>query len=245
MLQGQACAQSPHIDDGTTIGRDPMDPMKLLRSLEEFLFEAIALLFFYPMTLLRILFRPLTTMRYAENEELQDKEGRYNSAVSPPLLLVLTLVLSNFIGVAAQMPQPESAGPFAKMIFDSPQYLVLFRGLLFSLLPLIGAITMLRKQNIEVSRDALRPPFFAQCYLIVPFTLSMTLASIGVARGGTPLLLGAATVVASCAWLVIIQAMWFRVKLSQSISRCLLTALGVFLRSALCLVLVALFVSWL
>ncbi|RZA33385.1 MAG: hypothetical protein EOP92_21150 [Lysobacteraceae bacterium] len=223
-----------------------MDPMKLLRSLEEFLFEAIALLFFYPVTFFRILFKPLATMRYAESEERMDQEGRYNAAVSPPLLLVLTLVLANFIGVAAHAPQPQSAGPFAKMIFDSPQYLVLFRGLLFSLLPLVGAVTLLGKQNVAVSRNALRPYFFAQCYLTVPFTLFMTLGGIGIARGeGTPLLMGTVICIACCLWLITVQALWFKAKLSRSLLASVLTALGVFFRAALYLVLVAVLVNWL
>ena len=223
-----------------------MDPMKLLRSLEEFLFEALALLFFYPVTFLRILFKPLATMRYAESEEMKDTEERYDAAVSPPLLLVLTLVLATFVGFAAHAPQPQSAGPFAKLIFDSPQYLVLFRALLFSLLPLVAAVTLLRKQKVQVSRAALRPVLFAQCYLAVPFTLFITVGGICIERGDSgALTMGLVTCAATALWMTAIQAMWFRTKLGLSMLAGILISIGVLLRAALYLIVVAVLVNWL
>lgn len=138
-----------------------MDFMKLLRSLEEFVFEAIALLFFYPRTLLRIAFKPLQAMRYAEQEEAAEKDNPYDDAVSPPLLLLITLLITNGVGLALHVPQAADAAPVAKAFLDAPQNLLMFRSLLFSLIPLTAAVLLLRKQRQPASRTTLRQPFFA------------------------------------------------------------------------------------
>ena len=46
-----------------------MDLLKILRSFEEFLFEAVSWLVFYPLTLWRILRGPLAAMDYSDREQ--------------------------------------------------------------------------------------------------------------------------------------------------------------------------------
>jgi hypothetical protein len=211
-----------------------MDPLKLLRALEEFLFEAIALLFFYPSTLLRIALRPLRTMDYAEAEEARELEDRYDDAVSPPLLLLLTILLANVIALAAHMPQPAAAGPLAKLIFDSPQNLLLFRSLIFSLLPLVAAITVLRRKHAAISRDALRPPFFAQCYLTVPFALALSIGGIGLQHPGRATSVAGGLLCAmGVAWMLWAQTRWFGQKLGYGPLRGFGTAVWILFQAVL------------
>ncbi|MFY2762744.1 hypothetical protein [Arenimonas sp. MALMAid1274] len=218
-----------------------IDPLKLLRALEDFLFEAIALLFFYPVTLYRIARRPLESMQYAESEEIADRETRYDDAVSPPLLLLLTILLTTFVAQSVHAGQPVGDAPLASFIFDSPQNLLLFRCLLFSLLPLVAAVTLLRKQHQPISRDSLRPVFYAQCYLAVPLALAVTLGSTGMAQpdprvtfaGGLGFALG-------FVWMIWAQTRWFSQKLAWGWLRSLGAALGVVLSAALFLILFSL-----
>lgn len=45
-----------------------LDFMKLLKSLEELLYELVSWLLFYPLTMWRSVVRPLSMMRYADTE---------------------------------------------------------------------------------------------------------------------------------------------------------------------------------
>lgn len=191
-----------------------MDLMKLLRSLEEFVFEAIALLFFYPRTLLRIVFRPLQSMEYAEQEEAADKPLAYDDAVSPPLLLLITLLLTHAVAMALHVDQAPDAAPLAKELLNSPQNLLVFRSLLFSLIPLTAAVLLLRQRRQAASRSTLRPPFFAQCYLTSPFALVVSLGLMAAQMPGRGLgMAGAIACAVAFAWMVGVQAAWFKAKL--------------------------------
>ena len=221
-----------------------IDPLKLLRALEDFLFEAMALLFFYPVTLFRIAIRPRVMMLFAESEEIANREIRYNDAVSPPLMLLLTLLLVHYVSLAAHAEQPVGDSALSTFIFDSPEYQLLFRCLLFSLLPLVAAVTLLRKQGQPISRDTLRPAFYAQCYLTVPLAMALSIGLIFVDNTEHE---SVPTAVAICgiglAWMLWAQTAWYQHKLQRGVARSLLIALGVTARAALYFLSVAIGVS--
>lgn len=221
-----------------------MDLMKLLRSLEEFVFETIALLFFYPKTLLRITRKPLQTMQYAEQEEATGKGNPYDDAVSPPLLLLLTLLITNGVGLALHVPQPPDATPLARALLDSPQNLLMFRSLLFSIIPLSAAVLLLRGLRQNISRSSLRQPFFAQCYLASPFALVVSLAMIvgqTSARGaGTA---GTIACLVAFAWMVVVQSVWLRRRLDIRWFKALALSLGLVVWACVCLISVVLLVA--
>jgi hypothetical protein len=221
-----------------------MDLVKLLRSLEEFVFEAIALLFFYPRTLLRIVFQPLQAMAYAEQEEAADKPLAYDDAVSPPLLLLITLFLANAVGLALHVPQAQGAAPLAKAILDSPQNLLIFRSLLFSLIPLTAAVLLLRKRRQAASRSALRQPFFALCYLTSPFALVVSLGLIATQMPGPAhAMAGAIACALAFVWMVGVQAAWFRARLGIGRLAALAMALGVLVWACTCVLVVVALVA--
>ena len=140
-----------------------MDFLKILRSFEDFLFEAATWLVFYPLTMWRLITRPLATMRYSDDEQADREEGRYDDTISPPLLLLFTLVLVNLVGTALHVPAPEGSSQMTKAIASSPQNLAVFRSLVFSLLPLAAAVALLIAQRTQQSRETRRPPVYAQC----------------------------------------------------------------------------------
>ena len=190
-----------------------MDFMKLLRSFEEFLFEATSWLVFYPLTLWRVLVHPLRTMAYSDAEQGDDEAGRYDDALTPPLFLLITVVLMNGIALAAHLPPPPGGGTLQHAIFNSPQNAALFRALVFSLIPLVAAITLLRRQGVRLSRETLRPPFYAQCYLAGPCAVIVIGGGIIFQRHDIPNVLGLVLMLAGIAWFLTAQTRWFASRL--------------------------------
>jgi hypothetical protein len=196
-----------------------MDFMKLLRSFEEFLFEAASWLVFYPLTLWRVLIHPLRTMAYSDAEQGDDEEGRYDDALTPPLFLLVTVVAMNLIALAAHMPQPSQAHALQHAIFASPQNAALFRALIFSLIPLVAAVTLLRRQGVRLSRESLRPPFYAQCYLAGPCAVIVIGGGIIFQRHDIPNILGLGLILVGMAWFLTAQTIWFAGRLSIGVLR--------------------------
>jgi hypothetical protein len=195
------------------VARAAVDFMKLLRSFEEFLFEATSWLVFYPLTLWRVLVRPLETLAYSDTEQGDDETGRYDDALTPPLFLLVTVVLMNLIALAAHLPQPHGAGTVQHAIFSSPQNAALFRALIFSLIPLVAAVTLLRRQGVRLSRETLRPPFYAQCYLAGPCAVIVIGGGIIFMRHDIPNVFGAVLMLAGVAWFLTAQTRWFASRL--------------------------------
>jgi hypothetical protein len=191
-----------------------MDFMKLLRSFEDFLFEATSWLVFYPLTLWRVLTRPLETMAYSDAEQGDAEEGRYDDALTPPLFLLVTVVAMNLIAMAAHMPRPPGTGALQHAIFDSPQNAALFRALIFSLIPLVAAVILLRRQGVRLSRETLRPPFYAQCYLAAPCAVILIGGNIIFQRHDIPNVLGLGLMLAGVAWFLTAQTRWFASRLA-------------------------------
>ena len=80
-----------------------MDFMKLLKSIEELLYELISWFVFYPLTFWRIVVRPIAMLSYAQKELTERQDEQFDDAVSPPILLVLTLVMLHIVeGVVNQ-----------------------------------------------------------------------------------------------------------------------------------------------
>ncbi|KPF46904.1 hypothetical protein [Rhizobium sp. AAP43] len=149
-----------------------MDFMKLLKSLEELLYELVSWLVFYPVTFWRTLSRPLQMMRYADIELGDNPEDQYEDTLSPPLFLLITLMIAQ--SVAGLMPlavKPEALGGE----LSSTANLLIARGVIFSVFPLVMAVTLLGKKGQRLTRNSLRPPFFSQCYVAAPFVMVATL----------------------------------------------------------------------
>lgn len=201
-----------------------MDLLKILRSLEEFVFEATTWLLFYPLTMWAIVRRPLATLAYSDREQREPEERRYDDRLSPPLLLLVTVLAANLIGAAAHVPPPAEATAVMKTLMASQQNIVLFRSLTFSLVPLVAAATLLRRKGTKLSRETMRPPFYAQCYLAAPCSLFVSVGAIMFERRDLPDLLGAAIIGGGTGWFLWVQTRWFRQELEVSWVNAALTA---------------------
>ena len=149
--------------------------MKLLKSLEELLFELVSWLLFYPLTVWRSVTRPLSMMRYADVELGDRLEDQYNDTISPPLFLLLTLLLSQ--GLSAAFPSEFETAAAAKEL-GSVSNLLIARGVVFGIYPLCMAVTLLRWKSVRITRNSLRPPFTASVMSRRPMHSSLAWHSI-------------------------------------------------------------------
>lgn len=216
-----------------------MDFMKLLKSFEDFIFEAASWLIFYPLTLGRIMLQPLKTMDYSDREQGDDTEHRYDDALSPPLLLMVTILLSNLISAAAHIPSVDATSSMLKTITATQQNLTLFRTLLFSLIPLIAASTLVRRQGKKLSRQTLRAPFYAQCYLAAFCAAFVAVGDVFLRRPELNNAIGAVIICGGVLWFLVVQATWFAGKLHISKVKAAVVAVWATLRAVIYMFLVA------
>ncbi|MEN5362569.1 hypothetical protein [Brevundimonas intermedia] len=196
-----------------------MDLLKILRSFEEFLFEAVSWLLFYPLTLWRIVRGPLAAMDYSDREQGDSEAHRYDDALSPPLFLLATIVLANLLAMALHIPPPPESSELTKTLFASQQNLILFRSLAFSLVPLVAAVTLLRHEKKRISRETLRAPFYAQCYLAAVCAACVSVGGAIFQRPEVPNALGAAIMLGGAAWFLFVQSHWFARRLNVSTAK--------------------------
>ena len=198
-----------------------MNFVQWLNSLDELLYELVGWLVFFPVTLWRIVRHPLTTMRYAEEQLLLDPERQYRATVSPPIMLVLTIVLMQGLSLAVGGTNAivASSRGLAGLVNDNTT-LLLLRLVFFGLFALVLASRKVVRSGAALDRDTLKPPFYAQCFAISPFAL---LVGVGGAMFGHhhPLVdaAGLAAVVAALLFYGGVQVLWFSRELGQSIAR--------------------------
>ena len=156
-----------------------MDFFKLVQSLDELLYEVMSWLIFYPVTLWRALTRPLKMMDYSDAEQGDAENKQYSDTLSPPLFLLLTLVISHLIALSTV---GESAVLLDKTglgrLINDDSSLILMRVAFFSLFPLAMAARLVLARGLKLDRAPLKAPFYSQCYVAAPFALMVSGAGI-------------------------------------------------------------------
>lgn len=188
-----------------------MDFIKFIRSLEEFLYEVLTWILFYPRTLWLVALHPIQSLQYSRAEQQDPVEDQYADRVSPPLCLMLTLVIAHMVELAAHIKGvQELSGPLS-IVTGSQQNLLILRSVVYALFPLMFAAEEVRRSGQSLDRTTLRAPFFGQCYLASLFTVFISAAGIlaqepsGEMRG-----VGFAIFLPATLWYVVIQIRWFR-----------------------------------
>lgn len=188
-----------------------MDFMKWLNSLDEFLYEVMSWLLFFPVTLWRALMRPLTLMEEIARQAALPDEEQYAAVLSPPLFLALALIVSHALAVALGQTDAIVANRhgLGGLINDNTSALIL-RVIVFAAFPLFLAARLVRAGGRALDRQSLRQPFYEQCYPTAVFAL--------LAGAGTSLaLVPAASVRSAGLWLVaagfinfvVVEVRWF------------------------------------
>ncbi|MFD1254322.1 hypothetical protein DEVEQU_00770 [Devosia equisanguinis] len=219
-----------------------MDFMKLLKSIEELLYELITWFVFYPLTFWRIVTRPISMLAYAQKELTEKDHEQFDDAVSPPILLLLTLVLLHVLEGAVAGRAPSV---FPTLLQDDRNLLV-FRALAFSLFPLLFATMKLRNSGARMTRTTLKPAFYSQSYATVPFvmaiSLGMQLSSHAQALPGGSMW-GLMVALAGTIWYLAVETVWLSKGTQMSRLRAVLATLGIFLVAVFVLLVAAALVA--
>lgn len=189
--------------------------MKLLKSIEELLYELVTWFLFYPLTLWRILSHPVRMLAYAEKELTGGQDSQYDDSLSPPILLLLTLVLLHAFGGAIGGPHDAVLPGF---LADNRNLLV-FRSVAFSLIPLLFAVSLRRLRGARLTRSTLKPAFYSQSYAAVPFII---LSSIGLAMMLNPegsKVMGGVLFAGATAWFLAVETVWFSREATMGLPR--------------------------
>jgi hypothetical protein len=151
---------------------------QFLKSLDDLLYEVVSWLVFYPITLWRTLKRPIAMMEYAANELHRPDEERFDDALSPPILLLITVLVAHAFELAlvGDSEIVASKTGVAAVISDDTS-LIMFRLVAFASFPLIFAVRSVRVRGLRLTRGSLEPAFFAQCYGNAPFALIVSLCA--------------------------------------------------------------------
>ena len=208
-----------------------MDFMKIIKSLEQLLYELMVWLVFYPLTLVRSIVHPLRLMDYADDELGDADEDRYSDTLSPPIFLAITLALVHLVELGSQL-NVVTEGTLA-----DDRNLIAFRLVAFALFPLMMSLRMLRATKTPLDRKTLRPPFYAQCFAAAPFALGIDVATLILATGRGAA--GFSMMGAVCLWYLAVQTLWFREQLAIGWARALGNALRGFLFALLLVAILA------
>lgn len=183
-----------------------MDFMRMLRSLEELLYEVMTWLVFYPRTVLLTLVQPLKTLEYCKAQFHRPEEEQFDHSLSPPLFLLLSLLLSHFLEIGLNIdPVAQANAPILQM---SEQNLLVFRSLVFAIFPLMFALRYVKASGLSLSRTTLRAPFFIECYPASVFALLLQIGMTmerGLHHGR---IAGGVLAVAATVWYLAVQTAW-------------------------------------
>lgn len=219
-----------------------MDFIRILRSLEEFLYEVMTWLVFYPRTLLRSAARPIEILEYSRAELRKPEEEQFQDTLSAPLFLMLSLVISHAIELALGS-HPFADGTHGAKLFGSYQNLVLLRSLMFATFPLMFALQQVKDAKQPLTRRSLRGPFFGECYPASVFCLVFGVGGTLVQTYPQRAAIGWALMAAATLWYAILQILWLK-RFNDRWSRAILVTIGCLLKAAFVVLLVAAIVAF-
>lgn len=186
-----------------------MDLMKIIRSFEEFIYEVMTWLLFYPRTLVRILCNPVGMLDYAIAEQADDPEEQYTDALSPPLFLTLTVALCYLIERTTHLaPIPGATGLMAQLL-KSAESTLATRSLVYAIFPLVFATEYIRVKRMPLTRQTLRPAFFSQCFAAGGFVLQIAVGTMVLRLHGETII-GATLIAVGIVWYLTANTLWFR-----------------------------------
>ena len=154
-----------------------MDFIRILQSLEEFLYEVMSWLVFFPRTLWRTIRHPVAVAVYTTHQLKRERPRQFTEMVSPALMLILALVLAHGVELVSPTGMAKVSSVLGKELFGSEQSMIATRSVMHCIYALFGALGMLYWQRTRVDRDTLRPPFYIHCYLVAVFALGMAIGS--------------------------------------------------------------------
>ena len=168
--------------------------LRSLQSLEAFFRKVAAWPISFPRTLWRVLRNPIAVSLYVRQQLAEQPDRRFSGMLSPPLMLILSIVLAHLLGFAiADRPSPWISGEWLTLLVLSLSY---------GLYALMPAMAMLRVRRVRVSPTTLREPFYIQCYLASPLSILLIAANL---LAGIQVVLAMVLTILVCIWYVFSQ----------------------------------------
>lgn len=214
--------------------------LKIIRSVEEFLYEAMTWLLFYPRTFWRCVRNPDWIVAYTDKELGESPGEQFTDLISPPLFLIISIFIAHGIELSLGNRLPLTTSKAINEIAASEQNLLAFRALLFSVFPLVMAAGFLHTRGTPIDRETLRSPFFLQCYLAAPFAV-VTSSAVAFLRahGSTYSIIGGVMLATSLIWYVVVQTRWLYKQIEKGWWRAFGLAVGYLLLAVLLVALIA------
>ncbi len=216
-----------------------MDFLKIIRSVEELLYEAMTWLLFYPRTLWRSVRHPDWIIAYTDRELGESPGEQFTDLISPPLFLILSILVAHGLEAGLGVRLQPTSSQLVNQMATSEQNLLISRALLFSVFPLVMAAGLLHTRGTPIDRGTLRNPFFLQCYLAAPFAVATSSASALLrAHGSTYPIIGGVLLTLALIWYVVVQTRWLYTQTGQGWWRAFGLALGHLLLACLLVLLI-------
>ncbi|MDH4869876.1 hypothetical protein [Pseudomonas sp. BN515] len=137
---------------------------------------------------------PIAVSLYTRQQLAEQPDRRFSGMLSPPLMLILSIVLAHLLGFAiADRPSPWIFGEWLTL---------LVRSLSYGLYVLMPAMAMLRVRRVRMSPTTLREPFYIQCYLASPLSIVLIAANL---LAGIQVVLAMVLTILVCIWYVFSQ----------------------------------------
>ncbi|WKL56565.1 hypothetical protein Q1W73_12830 [Asticcacaulis sp. ZE23SCel15] len=162
----------------------------------------------------------MATSAYARSQVDDTPENPFSDSISPPLFLMLTVMILQIIVIAMHDTGATLSNPLAQLIFGNEQYRLIYLSVAYCLWPLIYAAGALRRAGKPLNRETLRGPFFAQCFLVAPFAFGLNVSVVFMHTGGDiGALFGFILLLVSLIWYTATQTFWIRTELNYSTPR--------------------------
>lgn len=181
-----------------------MDLFNFARAAEQTVYETASWLYFYPATLIKVLFKPVAMMDYAGRQTDEPAETQFSGAMRPALLLLISII----IGATLVPLHFYESRMLPQVIRDSWLHLIVFRFIIFGVFPMSAAIIYDLFTPGEVTRSSLKKPFNQQAYIYAPFSLIVSPALVLVGREGT--MIAEFAIGAILFWVLCVEIMFFR-----------------------------------
>lgn len=141
-----------------------MDFAKLLKSVEDAVYEVMVWLLLLPKTMLWTMFKPKKAMQYIDTEWEKKPDERFDTYLSPVLLWLLSAVIPITLWFILSRPEIQSSQDFLKAL-SSDIYQVTFYMMLIPFL-YIAWVEWLNKEPVK--RSTLKISFYRHCYALAP-----------------------------------------------------------------------------
>lgn len=150
-----------------------MDLLKIIQSLQDFMYELVVWILLLPKTILRAVFRPGLMVSYVNQEWEKAESDRFDEYLSPALFLLVVAVVPNtlFNWMGRALVSTDLAAQLTENNLVASTMAVLTCLLVF----LFWLQILSRK---PVRRSMLKRLFFIQCYLVAPAQLIYLLLAL-------------------------------------------------------------------